>query len=413
MDLFRREVIEHSARRLSGEVVLASPFSAKLLTLGLVAVVSGVAVFACTATYARKETAQGWIVPEGGLVRVSGHDRGVLEHVAAHEGGAVLAGESLASLRVSTSLASGNAGSAIATGLADEGLADTASSLASARQLSVQNAELAARRSALAAELSEAESRVGLLRSRAALAKANVDRSETLRQRGYASLNSLETARANALAVEEEASSLRGAILGYRRQITDLDHELLAIPVQRAALRAQADRERATLAQRKVSASIQDLINITAPVDGRIVAVPVSRGQTVAPDTTVVVLVPTGSKLVAELFLSSRAAGFVELGQDVRLMYRAFPYQMFGTGHGVVSSISRTALPPTELPTAGLSVSEPVFRVRVVLDRETVDAYGRKAQLQPGMLLSADLVVDRRSLFEWLLDPLYAAGRRA
>ena len=25
---------------------------------------------------------------------------------------------------------------------------------------------------------------------------------------------------------------------------------------------------------------------------------------------------------------------------------------------------------------------------------------------------SADVVIDRRSLLEWLLDPLYAAGRR-
>jgi membrane fusion protein len=29
------------------------------------------------------------------------------------------------------------------------------------------------------------------------------------------------------------------------------------------------------------------------------------------------------------------------------------------------------------------------------------------------MLLTADVVVDRRSLLQWLLDPLYAAGRRA
>jgi membrane fusion protein len=78
----------------------------------------------------------------------------------------------------------------------------------------------------------------------------------------------------------------------------------------------------------------------------------------------------------------------------------------------VVSSISRTVLAPGEVAIPGLSVKEPVFRVRVTLERADVAAYGRAVPLQPGMLLSADIVIDRRSLLQWILDPLYAVGRR-
>ncbi len=41
-----------------------------------------------------------------------------------------------------------------------------------------------------------------------------------------------------------------------------------------------------------------------------------------------------------------------------------------------------------------------------------MDAYGDAIPLQPGMLLAADIVFDRRSLIEWLFDPIYAVARR-
>jgi membrane fusion protein len=41
-----------------------------------------------------------------------------------------------------------------------------------------------------------------------------------------------------------------------------------------------------------------------------------------------------------------------------------------------------------------------------VLDRPDVDASGKKMPLQAGMLLKAEVILDRRSLADWLLDPL-------
>ena len=45
--------------------------------------------------------------------------------------------------------------------------------------------------------------------------------------------------------------------------------------------------------------------------------------------------------------------------------------------------------------------------------RETMMAYGQAIPLQPGMLASAEIVFDRRSLLRWLFDPIYAVGRRS
>jgi membrane fusion protein len=108
----------------------------------------------------------------------------------------------------------------------------------------------------------------------------------------------------------------------------------------------------------------------------------------------------------------------VRPGQRVLLRYQAYPYQRFGHYEGVVVSVSRAALSPSELPVqlAGLTsltgfgsgAAEPIYRVTVALASQSVMAYGAQVPLQPGMTLEADVALERRRLFEWVLDPLYA-----
>ena len=52
------------------------------------------------------------------------------------------------------------------------------------------------------------------------------------------------------------------------------------------------------------------------------------------------------------------------------------------------------------------SCSEPAYKVVAVLDRPDVDANGQKIPLQAGMLLRADILLERRELVRWLLDPI-------
>jgi membrane fusion protein len=61
----------------------------------------------------------------------------------------------------------------------------------------------------------------------------------------------------------------------------------------------------------------------------------------------------------------------------------------------------------------GLNIQEPTFRIRVSIARDFMLAYGESFPLQPGMLVSADIVFDRRSLVAWLFDPIYAVTRRS
>ena len=62
--------------------------------------------------------------------------------------------------------------------------------------------------------------------------------------------------------------------------------------------------------------------------------------------------------------------------------------------------------------TAAGASSEPVYRITVELARQTVTAYGEALPLQAGMTLEADIALERRRLYEWVLDPLYTVTGR-
>jgi membrane fusion protein len=116
-------------------------------------------------------------------------------------------------------------------------------------------------------------------------------------------------------------------------------------------------------------------------------------------------IVPDGAMLEAQLYLPTRAAGFVKPGHAVNLLHEAYPHQKFGIQKGVVLSVTRAAVSPRELPFP-VGSEEPHYVVTVKLDRQTIKAYGREERLQAGGRLLADILVERRRLWKWMLSPL-------
>ena len=127
-------------------------------------------------------------------------------------------------------------------------------------------------------------------------------------------------------------------------------------------------------------------------------------------------IVPDGSSLQAQILVPSQAIGFVHPGIEVTLHYQSFPYQKFGLQHGIVHSVSRSALTPGEVTLllgGGQPPSaDPLYLARVDLSAQSVDAYGHQEPLRPGMALEADMLLDRRRVVEWIFEPLYGMGRR-
>jgi membrane fusion protein len=411
--LFRKEAIEHATNRLSGEVILASSLSFKIMAGLLVFFISILALFLSTATYARKETVVGWLVPQGGLIRVQARNGGVLEKLVVKEGDAVRAGQALAVIRLSNAVRGGDAGEKLAADLASETQAAQAQTQATRQKLLAEQRDLQPKRALLASQLDQTKQQIAFQVQQVEVAQTDFDALQGLRSDGLVTRHEFNSRQADLISAQEMLARLRSDSLTVQQQIDDIDARLHAIPADLASASAQAASASASISEKGTENEAQSLYIATASVAGRVLAIPVEQGQTLAIGATVAVLTPKGSGLEVELYAPSRAAGFVKAGEEVRLMYEAFPYDKFGTARGTVTTISRTILAPSEISIPGLNLSQPVFRVRVKLPVQTVHAYGQNIPLQPGMLLSADIVFDRRSLVQWLLDPLYAAGRRA
>ncbi|MBL4836590.1 MAG: HlyD family efflux transporter periplasmic adaptor subunit [Kordiimonadaceae bacterium] len=147
-------------------------------------------------------------------------------------------------------------------------------------------------------------------------------------------------------------------------------------------------------------------------MNGRVVSIAgTAIGRSVQAGQPLFSILPEGSVLEAELFVPSRAVGFVEEGQEVRLLYDAFPYQRFGSFTATITKVTKTILAPNET-FAPFEVKEPVYWVTAKLTAKNITARGSEIALQSGMTLQANIVLERRSFIDWLLEPLRAVGGR-
>jgi multidrug efflux pump subunit AcrA (membrane-fusion protein) len=131
------------------------------------------------------------------------------------------------------------------------------------------------------------------------------------------------------------------------------------------------------------------------------------------PATVVATEHQVSSPLEAHLYAPSRTAGFVQKGQQVWINYAAYPYQKFGMQSGTITQVSDTPISPKDLPSGQQQAllnaarsNEPLYRITVKLRTQDIRVYGENRNLRAGMTLDADVIQERRTVWEWVLDPI-------
>jgi membrane fusion protein len=201
--------------------------------------------------------------------------------------------------------------------------------------------------------------------------------------------------------------------LDIRQQIQTAKQNLAQLPLDLATQTNTIAGKIATIKQQLAQNEAERASVLRAPRDGVVATLLTKVGQHVAAGQSLASVVPHGGHLEARLLVPSRAVGFVDPGSRVVLRYQAYPYQKFGQQYGHVARISNSALgPEAVVAMTGQRPQEPVYRVDVALDRQDILAYGKPQALRPGMAFSADILMDRRRLIEWIFEPLYGIGRR-
>jgi membrane fusion protein len=204
--------------------------------------------------------------------------------------------------------------------------------------------------------------------------------------------------------------------------------ELQRAPLERDARLAALAQRASELRQRRIETLGLRGASLPAPFTGVVGDVYVAAGEQVAREAVLLSLVrrppergmgdaggaqhpsagaQAAHRVEAVLLVPSRAAGFIRPGQVVRLRYEAFPYQRFGSHLAVVSNVDAALLLPGDVDLPGV-VQEPVLRVRARPLQGYVAAYGQRVPLRPGLAFDADVLLERRTLLQWLFDPLRA-----
>ena len=140
-------------------------------------------------------------------------------------------------------------------------------------------------------------------------------------------------------------------------------------------------------------------MSIVAPCPGTVVKLRVQHPGTVVHEEDLLAeMVCADEPLQAELLLPERGLALVRIGQPVKLLYDAFPYERYGVQYahadmaqpGVHRQVRR-ARRFGGLPTLGAA---------------TVGVQGRQRSVLPGMTGRAAVIVGRRSLASYAIEPL-------
>ncbi|MBX6741917.1 MAG: HlyD family efflux transporter periplasmic adaptor subunit [Acetobacteraceae bacterium] len=405
--LFRQQAVDHHRRqRHWGEAALPRLPGAMVLFYVILLAATLIVIFLFRVHYARKETVSGYLAPSAGVVRVYAPRPGTISAVHAEEGQVVSEGQALLTVSVDQTASDGaNVDASVLDALARQKALLGERITTQERLEAAEQKRLEAQISGLDAEMAQIEVQVSAQDERARLSASRASAAAELSAQGVLS--------------GVESKLRREAYLEQRRSLAALAQDLVTKRNERTALRLALEQlptamaEKIQLLRKELLETEQRIAEIEgrrayvvrAPVGGRISALQAAEGHAADPRQPQLSILPDDGLLHAELFVPTRAAGFVRPGQEVRILYDAFPYQRFGAHRGRITMTSQTVLMPGEV-TAPVALHEPVYRAVASLERQDIASDAESTPLRPDMLLRAEIVLERRPLIAWLLGPL-------
>lgn len=396
-----------------GRVVMIRPVSHSVLTA--VAAFIGVVLISVLTLfdYTRRTEVTGVLEPSKGIIKLSTPQPGRLSKVFHREGDHVRKGDILMIFSAEHALPDGR----IVEANEEEELRQRLQSLESEYIASnaLEKAEAASQQRYLDTLLeskANLSAQIETQKLRIKSSEQSLRRYDELYDAGYFSALQLQAKREELLDQKIRLQAAESQLFTNAAETAKTNHLISTSTLKHSQTLAQYTRSTSSLRSELNRMMGMHGWSIDAPCDGTISAVSIHQGQLIPSTAPIMTIVPAGENLQADLYVPSRALGFLKPGQRVNVKLDAFPYQKFGMLTGRVHELSGTPALPSEIASStrllpsGIA-DEPMYSLKVKLDRQSIQAYGLQQILRPGIQVSAEIELDSRKLYEWILEPLY------
>lgn len=226
---------------------------------------------------------------------------------------------------------------------------------------------------------------------------------------------------------------MQGAIASSEAAKSDLE----GLIAERDAYVQQADGETAeqlTEQGRKLSDALEQqnkarlrrkLVDLRADREAVVLNVAkVSVGSVVQSGEELITLVPTDAPLAIEASVPARDAGFVQPGNQTVVKFDTFPYTTYGTAAGTLQTVSADSFGGAQnghdrsghqAAASSEADGAAYFRARISMDEMRLRNLPVGFHMTPGMPVTADIKVGRRTVLAYLLSravPTLTEGMR-
>jgi len=412
--LFRQEALDAANRGNLGIVALYCPPYRWLVISVVVLITAATALFFIFGSYTKYESSTGELLPKNGMLIIPPPVSATVVDIPVKEGQHVEKDDVLMVLSSEVSTQLGQTRQVIAENLKGqrERLQQDLVTLEKLHQVELKG--LTDTIASLKLQQEQLKLQLTHRRKQVSLAKMQLDKLEAMHNEGYASSRQMEEQESNLLDSQARYQEYQRQLLDISQKIVQTEQQLHEKPLDDEKKRNDIERQLADNRQSMAENEARRSFELRAPKSGYVGMIMVKNGQMLTAGQSAIAVLPSNTELVARIMVNTQSIGFIQPGQRVVLRYKAFPYQKFGQQYGKVIEVSRTALSPQEVTTltGKNNIQEQQYRVLVSLDKQSITAYAQNEKLKPGMALDADFIVDKRRLYEWVLEPIFALGHK-
>lgn len=220
--------------------------------------------------------------------------------------------------------------------------------------------------------------------------------------------------------------------LGMQQKVVELQGQIDSLAATIPKAKAAEDESKQRIASRKAEqvAAVTDEINkrrqelnslrenlsagrdrvtrteLRAPVRSTVKQIYISTvGGVVKPGEPIMDLVPLDDTLVVEAKVKPQDVAFLRPGQHVMVKVSAYDFSIYGGLEGKLESISADTIEDKR--------GEHFYLVKVRTQKNAIVYHNESLPIMPGMVVTADIMIGKKTVLDYLLKPILKAKQNA